>query len=401
MWVTSATLGVERGLGRPSAGGARSRSHRRTGQIEIIPHTEWYLLGGSFDQDRVLKGWVEKLEAALARGCAGLRLSGNTFWLEKSDWQGFTDYEAAVDDVIGQYRMLALCTYSLERCGASEVADVIQNHQFALIKRDGRWELLESFDRRRAGALRESEVRYRLLFDNLSEGLAVHELLSDAQGRPCDYRFLEVNPAFERLTGLKREHAVGRTLLELLPGSDRFWIERYAEVVATGVPARFESREETLGRHYEVFAFRTRPGQFATLFFDVTERRRAEEGREQLISAARAASGGDRGGPPGSRERQAAPGSGDERASGRCGDHRRPGRQPAEQRRLRSDLARAPPAAAVRHRLRRLQGLLAGHGRGGHRRAVGVPPGRRKGRAGGGADAGDPALRRQSRVRPQ
>jgi PAS domain S-box-containing protein len=288
MWVTSPPLGVREAWDALAKAVPDLDSHRRRGRIEILPHTDWYLLGGTFDQDRVLKGWVDKLEAALARGCAGLRLSGNTFWLEKSDWKGFAEYEAAVDAVLGRYRMLALCTYSLERCGAAEVADVIRNHQFALIKRDGAWELLESGDRRRMqeahARASESEERYRLLFDNLSEGLAVHEMLYDAQGRPYDYRFLEVNPAFERLTGLRREHAVGRTLLEVLPGSDRFWIERYAEVVATGIPARFERQEKTLGRHYEVFAFRPRPGQFAALFFDVTERRRAEEGREQLIA---------------------------------------------------------------------------------------------------------------------
>jgi two-component system CheB/CheR fusion protein len=130
-------------------------------------------------------------------------------------------------------------------------------------------------------ALRESEERYRLLFNNLSEGFAVHEMLYDAAGQACDYRFLEVNPAFERLTGLKREHTVGRTLLEVLPDSERFWIEKYAEVVATGIPARFERLAELLGRRYEVHAFRLRPGQFAALFFEVTDRKRVEEALRQ------------------------------------------------------------------------------------------------------------------------
>ena len=149
MWVTSPPLDVGEAWDALAEAVPDLESYRRRGRIEIIPHTDWYLLGGSFQQDRVLEGWVTKLEAALARGCAGLRLTGNTFWLEKSDWRSFADYEAAVDRVLGQYRMLALCTYSVDRCGASEVADVIRNHQFALIKRDGRWEVFESFDRRR------------------------------------------------------------------------------------------------------------------------------------------------------------------------------------------------------------------------------------------------------------
>ncbi len=172
MWVTSPPLGVREAWSALAAAVPDLDRHRARGRIEIIPHEEWYLAGGTFDQERVLDGWVTKLEDALARGCAGLRLSGNTFWLEKPDWRSFAEYEAAVDRIIGGYRMLALCTYSLDRCGASEIADVIRNHQFALIKREGRWELIESADRRRlerraAEALRHSEERVRLKLESI------------------------------------------------------------------------------------------------------------------------------------------------------------------------------------------------------------------------------------------
>lgn len=281
MWITSPPLGT------PEAWEALARAvpdldfYRARRRIEIMPHTEWYLEGGRFDQERVLRGWVDKLEDARARGCAGLRLSGNTFWLEKSDWRSFADYEHAVDGVIGNYPMLALCTYALERCGASEVADVIKNHQFALIKRDRSWELFESFDRRRAqeraeGQLRESERRYRSLFENLSEAFALHEMIYDEQGQPRDYRFLEVNQSFERFTGFSRDRVVGRTLLEILPGIEPVWLQRYGEVVRKGEPIRFAQHSDALGRDYDVIAFRPRPGQFATLFVDLTEQKRLE-----------------------------------------------------------------------------------------------------------------------------
>ena len=78
------------------------------GQIEIFPHTAWYLKDGYFDMDRVLKGWVEKYEQGLARGCTGLRVTGNTAWLDKKDWKSFADYEAAINGIIGKYRMLAV-----------------------------------------------------------------------------------------------------------------------------------------------------------------------------------------------------------------------------------------------------------------------------------------------------
>ena len=207
MWVTSPPLGVAEAWEALAKAMPDLESYRRRGRIEIIPHTEWYLLGGRFEQDRVLAGWVTKLEDALARGCAGLRLTGNTFWLEKSEWRGFADYEAAVDEVLGRYRMLALCTYSLERCGASEVADVIRNHQFALIKRDGLWELFESFDRRR---MQEDLVVERERLAVTLQSIADAVIATDTQGRVT-----MLNQAAEQLTGWSHREAEGRPVAEV------------------------------------------------------------------------------------------------------------------------------------------------------------------------------------------
>jgi len=132
-------------------------------------------------------------------------------------------------------------------------------------------------DRRRAeAALQESEERYRRLFESMNEGFALHEMLYDESGEPCDYRFLDVNPAFERLTGLGRQAVIGKTVSEVLPGTEPDWVRRYAEVVRTGKPAHFESRSSVLGRDYEVFAYRPASGQFAAIFMDITDRRQAE-----------------------------------------------------------------------------------------------------------------------------
>ena len=133
-------------------------------------------------------------------------------------------------------------------------------------------------DRKRAeAALQESEERYRGLFESMNEGFALHELLYDESGEPCDYRFLDVNPAFERLTGLKRQDVVGRTAVEVLPGTELYWVKRFGEVALTGTPAHFESRSSVLGRDYGVFAYRPAPGQFAVIFLDITERKQSED----------------------------------------------------------------------------------------------------------------------------
>jgi PAS domain S-box-containing protein len=132
--------------------------------------------------------------------------------------------------------------------------------------------------RRAQEALRESEEQYHSLFRNMAEGFALHEVVLDADGAPCDYRFLDVNPGFERLTGLAVSGLIGRTLREVLPGLEPSWSERYASVALTGEPATFESYAAPLGRWYNVMAYRPSPGRFAVVFVDITDRKAAEEG---------------------------------------------------------------------------------------------------------------------------
>jgi len=118
---------------------------------------------------------------------------------------------------------------------------------------------------------------YRQLFNEMIPGVALHEIVLDGSGTPVDYRFLQVNAEFEKLTGLKAGKIVGRRVLEVIPDLEHEWIERYGRVALTGVPDEFESYSAALGRHYMVRAFRPAAGQFAALFIDVTERTRAEE----------------------------------------------------------------------------------------------------------------------------
>ncbi len=126
-------------------------------------------------------------------------------------------------------------------------------------------------------SLRESEERYRLLFDGMTEGFAIHEILCDERGEPTDYRFLDVNPAFERLTGLRREDVVGKLHSVVLPNDDPSWVRTYGSVALTGEPARFENYSPALKRHYEVYAYQPAPRRFAVVFMDVTARKELEQ----------------------------------------------------------------------------------------------------------------------------
>ena len=127
-------------------------------------------------------------------------------------------------------------------------------------------------------ALRESEQRYRGLFESIQEAFAVGEVIVDASGRPADWRYLEVNPAFESMLGLKHDDVVGRTFNELFPDAPRdYWIAGLGEVALSGKPARLDHFNPAEARHYEAIAYCPRPGLFAAIFIDATERRRSEE----------------------------------------------------------------------------------------------------------------------------
>ena len=145
MWVTSQALDVEEAKEVLKRAVPDLDTCLEKGQIEIIPYTHFCAEEGVFTSERILNGWIEKLIQALANGYDGLRLSGNTFWLEKEDLNDFVGYEEKVDRIIGKHQMIVLCSYYLDRCNATEIIDAVVNHQFALIKREGNWEKIRKF----------------------------------------------------------------------------------------------------------------------------------------------------------------------------------------------------------------------------------------------------------------
>ncbi|NTV18761.1 MAG: PAS domain S-box protein, partial [Bacteroidales bacterium] len=124
---------------------------------------------------------------------------------------------------------------------------------------------------------RQTEHRYQTLFNEMMDGFALHEIICNENGEPVDYRFLDVNPAFEKMTGLKSEQIIGRTVLEIMPGTESFWIERYGKVALTGEPSSFESESKEIGKIFDVKSYCPAPNQFVTIFSDITKRKNSEE----------------------------------------------------------------------------------------------------------------------------
>jgi PAS domain S-box-containing protein len=125
-------------------------------------------------------------------------------------------------------------------------------------------------------ALRRSEEDYRMLFEGMLEGFALHEIICDDSGRPSDYRFLSINPAFAKITGIRAADAIGKTVRELLPEVEPVWIERYGRVALTGEPVQFEEHNAPLGKDFHITAYRPQPGRFAVVFEDITARKASE-----------------------------------------------------------------------------------------------------------------------------
>jgi DNA repair protein RadC len=170
------------------------------GRIEIVPYTQWYLKDGVFSRRRVLNAWSDKLNQALHNGYDGMRVTGNLSWLRKRDWRNFNKYEEEMNNVIGKNPMLAMCAYSLSKCGANEIIDVAENHRFVLIRRKGEWELVQGSESKRV----ERELnKFRIISDRAIYGAAI----SDLKGN-ISY----VNESFASMHGYTVGELIGKHL---------------------------------------------------------------------------------------------------------------------------------------------------------------------------------------------
>jgi PAS domain S-box-containing protein len=154
--------------------------HLADQSIEIVTARDWYFPDGQFDLNRVIDGWNQKLAHASAKGYAGVRVTGDTAWLKKKDWKDFCEYEESLNHAIANQRLAVLCTYPLAACGAAEILDVVRTHQFAVTKRRGNWDVIETAGHKQAKAeiKRLNEELEQRVLERTSELTAVNRELT-------------------------------------------------------------------------------------------------------------------------------------------------------------------------------------------------------------------------------
>jgi len=166
LWVLPGTFSVEDAEAALSGVTTDFSQYVKKGQIEILNFDHWYTKSGEFQVREVLECWLKKEQQALERGFDGLRLTGNICWLNGlEEWNSLKllDYEAEIDSVIARHRMLAICSYSLAGLGATEVLDVIKNHQPVLAREAGEWKAISSTWRRQEELLSQRKVELQVL----------------------------------------------------------------------------------------------------------------------------------------------------------------------------------------------------------------------------------------------
>jgi PAS domain S-box-containing protein len=252
------------------------------GRLEIVPSLDWYLKDGRFDATRVLQSWLEKLDAALTRGHTGMRANGNEDWLRPDLWPAFAAYERSLDDAIRGRPMVVLCSYPLGE-GAIQILDVAREHQFALAKRRGAWEVLETPELRVA----EEQARHRELFETSHDVI----LLVDPEGR-----ILDVNRRGEQVTGYSHGQLLSMNVIQHLAlADDQPVVTQMLEDVEDRGVREFRvrwrtSQGDTVHLDGSAVARRARTGQTVAVFCilrDVTERTKSDLAMRERVEAAR------------------------------------------------------------------------------------------------------------------
>jgi C4-dicarboxylate-specific signal transduction histidine kinase len=199
MWVVPEPLTHEEALAALQSGIPGFDKYLAEQSMELVQGHQWYLHDNQLDVALVAQKWNQKLDYALSHGYTGLRLAGSTAWLAQKDWKEFCEYEKEVNENIIDSAMTALCTYPLHASGAAEILDVTRTHQFAIARRHGNWEIVETSELKQAKAeiaKLNDELEQRVVERTMQLLAANEELKSEMERRRRTEEYLRRSEAF-------------------------------------------------------------------------------------------------------------------------------------------------------------------------------------------------------------
>ena len=166
IWITSEPVTVEDAKQQLHKVIPDFQQYLKEQQIEILPHSAWYVKDGRFSKEDAVAEWLGKIEAVRSRGLTGLRVNGNESWVDNDTWSDFIEYESELNDLVAGQQIIILCTYSITKFGAAEILDVARVHESVITKRRGAWEIIE------VPVLRESKAQIQKANDELERRVA-------------------------------------------------------------------------------------------------------------------------------------------------------------------------------------------------------------------------------------
>jgi PAS domain S-box-containing protein len=221
-WITSQPLEVEDAKKALREAVPDLDTYFEKGQIEVVSYFSWCINRGTYNPKKIMDRWFEKLDHALESGYDGLRLAGNTSWFKNKEWNGFIEAEKKVDSSIDKYRMIVMCSYPFHKCGATKIIDVIINHDFALIKRNGKWENIENSKRKKA----EEKIK---ILANAVESSDDAIMTESLEGIITSW-----NKGAEQIYGYSAEEILGKNISILEPNTHKGEIKQLIEEIKQG-----------------------------------------------------------------------------------------------------------------------------------------------------------------------
>lgn len=203
VWVVSPDISQKDALAALAPAVPDLETHLRAHRLEVVPHSQVYFTGKTLDPEHVLHWWQNRLDEVSQRGFEGLRVFGDTAWLERKDWDTFAGCEEAVSESMVGKQVLALCAYPLDKCSPSDVFDVVQTHGLSIVKRGRTWRVIGDVAAQRWATqqIREREAYIASILRTISVGICVISL---------EGTHLLVNDSLCRMTGFSREEMEGQ-----------------------------------------------------------------------------------------------------------------------------------------------------------------------------------------------